>query len=119
MGFVLVVVPNYASSGLPVPARSRCHVLFHYPRIAPMFPLCYYIAPIPASGGMDKTELLLHPDSSSTISFANGSPVPTTHKAKYLGSQITRTTPPKAAIKFRKDEAEAVFSKLITSRMVQ
>ena len=60
----------------------------------------------------DKTELLRHPDCNATISFANGDPVNTTTTAKYLGSHISWTTPPKIAIKFRKEKAEAAFSKL-------
>ena len=61
----------------------------------------------------DKTELLVRKDyPAPQLSFANGDPVPTTQEAKYLGSKITWTTPPKAAIKFRKDKAEAAFSKL-------
>ena len=35
-----------------------------------------------------------------------------TNTAKYLGSHINWTTPPKIAIKFRKEKAEAAFSKL-------
>ena len=61
----------------------------------------------------DKTELLIHKDHPAPqLTFANGDPVPVTHEAKYLGSKITWTTPPKAAIKFRKEKAEAAFSKL-------
>ena len=61
----------------------------------------------------DKTELLVRKDyPAPQLSFVNGDPVPTTQEAKYLGSKITWTTPPKAAIKFRKDKAEAAFSKL-------
>ena len=60
----------------------------------------------------EKTELLRHPDNNSTITFANGDPVSTTNTAKYLGSHISWTTPPKIAIKFRKEKTEAAFSKL-------
>ena len=61
----------------------------------------------------DKTELLIRKDHPAPqLSFANGDPVPVTYEAKYLGSKITWTTPPKATLKFRKDKAEAAFSKL-------
>ena len=61
----------------------------------------------------DKTELLIHPDHPAPrLTVANGTTVPTTTEAKYLGSKITWTTPPKTAIKFRKEKAEAAFAKL-------
>ena len=59
-----------------------------------------------------KTELLVSPADNRTISLANGDPVPTTETSKYLGSHISWTTPPKVALKFRMDKAEAAFSKL-------
>ena len=62
----------------------------------------------------DKKELLssVHPDHPAPdLKFSHGDPVPHTQEAKYLGSEITRTIPPKAAIKFRKETAESAFSK--------
>ena len=60
----------------------------------------------------EKTELLVPDYSATTICFADGTAVPTTTSAKYLGTQISWTTPPKIAINFRKSKAEAAFSKL-------
>ena len=60
----------------------------------------------------EKTELLVKNNAGHTIPFANGDPVPTTTEAKYLGSLISWTTPPKTALKHRADLAKASFSKL-------
>ena len=71
---------------------------------------------LPASGlqlNTDNTELLSHPDyPAPSLKFANGDPVPVTQEAKYLGSEITWTTPPKSAIQLRKKKTEAAFAKL-------
>ena len=67
----------------------------------------------------DKTELLMHPDHPAPrLNFANGTPVPVTYEAKYLGSKITWTTPPKAAIKSRKERQRPPSLSYITFGVV-
>ena len=67
----------------------------------------------------DKTELLMHPDHPAPrLNFANGTPVPVTYEAKYLGSKITWTTPPKAAIKSRKEKQRPPSLSYITFGVV-
>ena len=60
----------------------------------------------------------LFSQSGATILFPLRSCVPVTFEAKYLGSKITWTPPPKAAIKFRKEKQKLRSLNYITFGVV-
>ena len=61
---------------------------------------------------LSKTELLEGPEATPPMYFVDGTAVSEKHKVKYLGSQVSWTTPTKTAIDARKALAHSSYMKL-------
>ena len=60
----------------------------------------------------EKTELLFGYTAPGNVHFADGTIVPTTEEAKYLGTLVSWLQPSKIAIEARKDKAKQAYAKL-------
>ena len=60
----------------------------------------------------EKTELLFGYTAPGNVHFADGTIVPTTEEAKYLGTPVSWLQPSKIAIEARKDKAKQAYAKL-------